>query len=80
MSSTLTNNPSCTEVYADPRLRRVCLLFCACYRKDRPAGDDRHCTQQVLVVSGKLNHCLRTMSNLQESVLWVDKTSKGATR
>jgi hypothetical protein len=71
MSSTETNNPSCRDVYADPRLKRVCTIFCCAYRKDRPAGDDRHCTQQVLVVSGELNHCLRSAQNLKESLLWV---------
>jgi hypothetical protein len=71
--------PSCAEVFADKRLSRVCTIFCCAYRKDRPAGDNRHCSQQVLVISGKLNHCLRTMSNLKDSILWVDQ-NKGATR
>lgn len=79
MSSENDEQPSCQEVYSDPRLSRVCTLLCTLYRKDRPAKDDRHCLRQILALDGNLNHCIRTRSNLQESCLWVDKNQKGAT-
>jgi len=66
-------HPDCAEVFNHPRLKRVCAMFCACYRKERPANDDRHCTRQLLAMDGNHGKCSRTMSNLQESLLWVDK-------
>jgi len=66
-------HPTCLEVHADLRLRLVCESLCTLYRKTRPAGDERHCFRQILALDGEHQHCIRTRSNLQESLLWVDK-------
>ena len=76
--SSQDEHPACTEVFSDDRLRRVCQIFCCCYRKERAANDDRHCTRQLLALDGELGKCVRTRSNLKDSILWVDQ-NKGAT-